>query len=130
MNPPPTLLELAKACTPGPWTLTHTGDRKRYILGENQSSWGTDVGEIYSDDTDANEAKANATLIARLSPDVAVRVYLAIKAAALDTATFLNNEDPNNEEEEFDRTRANLKELRSALAILDGKSYFATEDKA
>ena len=50
--------------TPGPWTLTRTGDQKRWIVGDRQSAWGTEVAEVYSDDTDPDEASANAHLIA------------------------------------------------------------------
>jgi hypothetical protein len=65
--------------TPGPWTCKPTGDRKRYIVGENQSAWGTDVGEVYSDDTDRDEAAANAALIQH-APEL-----FAALAAAIDT---------------------------------------------
>lgn len=50
--------------TPGPWKLDLVGDGKRWILGNGQSSWGTEVGEVYRDDTDRDEAEANAKLIA------------------------------------------------------------------
>lgn len=49
--------------TPGPWTCKQTGDQKAYIIGEGQSAWGTHVAEVYSDDTDGDEARANACLI-------------------------------------------------------------------
>jgi hypothetical protein len=51
--------------TPGPWRKIRTGDGKRYVIGEGQSKWGTEVAEVYADDTDPEEAKANACLIQR-----------------------------------------------------------------
>lgn len=49
--------------TPGPWTSTPSGDGKCYIIGDGQSSWDTHVAEVYSDDTDRDEAAANNRLI-------------------------------------------------------------------
>lgn len=49
--------------TPGPWTKDLTGDGKYYIIGDGQSQWGTHVAEVYSDDTDRDEAAANSNLI-------------------------------------------------------------------
>ena len=59
--------------TPGPWTLTRTGDHKRWIVGNRQSTWGTEVAEVYSDDTDPDEAAANARLIAT-APELLVEL--------------------------------------------------------
>jgi len=50
--------------TPSPWGFEQTGDHKRYIIGKERSTWGTNVAEVYSDDTDQGEAAANARLIA------------------------------------------------------------------
>jgi len=58
-----------KLFTSGPWTCQQTGDRKRYVIGEGQSSWGTHVAEVYSDDIDREEAAANAKLI-QSAPDL------------------------------------------------------------
>jgi len=51
--------------TAGPWACEKTGDGKRWIIGENQSTWGTHVGEVHRDDIDRDEAEANAGLIQR-----------------------------------------------------------------
>lgn len=55
--------------TPGPWACKLTGDRKHWILGDGQSTWGTEVGTIHRDDIDRDEAEANATLI-RNAPEM------------------------------------------------------------
>lgn len=55
--------------TPGPWKCEHTGDHKRYVIGDGQSLFGTHVAEVYSDDTDTDEAAANAALIQH-APDL------------------------------------------------------------
>ena len=55
--------------TTGPWACEKTGDGKRLIIGDNQSSWGTHVGEVHRDDIDRKEAEANAALI-RKAPEM------------------------------------------------------------
>jgi len=50
--------------TPGPWKCQKSNDGKFYTIGDRQSSWGTRVAEVYADDIDGYEAKANAALIA------------------------------------------------------------------
>lgn len=55
--------------TPGPWACEKTGDGKRFIIGDNQSSWGTHLAEVHRDDIDRDEAEANAALI-RHAPEL------------------------------------------------------------
>ena len=58
------LRALAEKATKGPWPLHTTGDFKRIIIAPHGNSWGTDVGEVYSDDADYVEAEATAAFIA------------------------------------------------------------------
>lgn len=68
------------AHTPGPWTSERTGDGKAYIIGNRQSAWGTHVAEVYADDTDRDEAKANAALIQH-APDLLAACQALLKVA-------------------------------------------------
>ena len=65
--------------TPGPWKCQHTGDRKHYVIGAGQSLFGTHVAEVYSDDTDTDEAAANAALIQH-APDLLAALVALIEA--------------------------------------------------
>lgn len=51
--------------TKGPWPLKRSGDGKRIVVGEGLVGGpnGYEVAEVYSDDCDPEEARANAHLI-------------------------------------------------------------------
>jgi len=88
--------------TPGPWTCQRTGDHKRYIIGDGQTKWGTEVAEVYSDDTDHDEAAANAALIQH-TPDMLQLLTTAYDILGNhETVTIANGlmecEDDNNED--------------------------------
>lgn len=68
---------MSEQWTPGPWSCKRTGDGKRYIIGAGQSAWGTHVAEVYADDTDADEAAANAALV-KSAPDLYARLKLLV----------------------------------------------------
>ena len=55
--------------TKGPWPVERTGDGKRYVVGNKLVEGYYEVAEVYSDDCDPDEAKANAHLIAA-APDM------------------------------------------------------------
>lgn len=68
--------------TPGLWPLTRTGDGKRYVVGDGLvgGPGGYEVAEVYSDDCDPDEARANANLIAA-APELYEAVERALRHA-------------------------------------------------
>jgi hypothetical protein len=74
--------------TPGPWKCERSGDGKYYLVGDGQSSWGTHVAEVYSDDTDKHEAAANARLI-HASPELLA--YAVAEQTLRDTTEYSPN---------------------------------------
>lgn len=81
---------LCAAATKGPWAITPTRDLKRIIIGEGANSYGTDVGEINSDDADYDEAKATAVFIAHARQALPAHVdALEIAVAALEEAVLV-----------------------------------------
>jgi len=81
MSAPLTIRELCAKATPGPWTAdNHPADRTILIHGpEPKMRW---IAELSPQSRlDGMEHDANAQLIARLSPDVVLKVVDALERA-------------------------------------------------
>lgn len=75
------LRKLAEAATAGPWTATK--DFKRYWIecAGQKICGGNAIGEISNDDTDADEAAANAGHVAAANPTVLLSLLDTLDAA-------------------------------------------------
>jgi len=83
----PTIKELIAKASPGPWPMTPIrGGDKHILIGDHCSTWGTHVAEVYRDDTDTNEADANAQLISRCNPAVMSKVVEALEEISRESA--------------------------------------------
>lgn len=102
------------AATPGPWKLKPVDDHKRIIFGPNGNSWGTDVGEIDSDDADYDEAMRTAEFVSHARTDMP-RLIAALRVAmeALDGIESGANSFPPH--------RSAREALARVAAILEGK---------
>lgn len=94
--------------TPGPWACEKTGDGKRFIIGDNQSTWGTHVAEVHRDDIDRDEAEANAALI-RHAPELFAALVALVEAkdASIDQFTA----------KEIDGIEAAMKRAREVMDL-------------
>lgn len=117
---PPTLRELCATATPGPWYADPCSDGERtFIVGDNMKAViAATRPEGIIQRIPHPQATANAQLIARFSPQVALAVYDALQ---------LDLREANNQAEFLPSLRAKgdakIREavFRKTLDLLDGK---------
>ncbi|QPQ55567.1 hypothetical protein IC614_02905 [Allosphingosinicella flava] len=87
---------MAAQFTPGPWPVKRSGDGKRYIVGDGlvEGPHGYEVAEVYSDDCDPDEAKANAHLIAS-APELVDACEDSLKTLTAETIGTIHMDDPD-----------------------------------